>query len=79
MNERIKELIPRPWTFPYPDREMYSREQMEQFAELIVRECVNKIESKRSSGENTDSWTITRDLAFHEMKRDIAKHFGVEE
>jgi hypothetical protein len=39
MNERIKELIPRPWTFPYPDREMYSREQMEHLAELIVQEC----------------------------------------
>jgi len=39
MNERIKELMPKPWTFPYPDRELYKKEQFEKFAELIVREC----------------------------------------
>lgn len=51
----------------------------EKFAELIVKECVNRIEQNRSSGENTDSWTITRDMAFHQMKEDLKKHFGVEE
>ncbi len=40
MNERIKELMPKPWTFPYPDRELYTKEQFEKFAELIVKECV---------------------------------------
>ena len=44
MNERIKELMPKPWTFPYPDREMYSKEQMEKFAELIVRDCIKIVE-----------------------------------
>ena len=39
MNERIKELMPKPWTFPYPDRELYTKEQFEKFAELIVRQC----------------------------------------
>jgi formate hydrogenlyase subunit 6/NADH:ubiquinone oxidoreductase subunit I len=39
MNKRIKELMPKPWTFPYPDRELYTKEQFEKFAELIVREC----------------------------------------
>lgn len=83
MNERIKELARKAnmveveYSPGFPD--IRYPKNFEKFAELIVRECVNKIESKRSSGENTDSWTITRDLAFHEMKRDIAKHFGVEE
>ena len=41
MNARVKELMPKPWVFPYPDREMYSKEQMEHFAELIIRECTD--------------------------------------
>lgn len=43
MNNRIQELMPKPWTFPYPDREMYSKEQMQQLAEIIVQECAYKI------------------------------------
>lgn len=41
MNDRIKELMPKPWTFPYPDRELYTKEQFEKFAESIVKECSN--------------------------------------
>jgi hypothetical protein len=48
MNDRIKELFPSPWTFPYPDREMYSREQMEQFGELIIRECMGVARGMRN-------------------------------
>ena len=44
MNERIKELMPKPWTLPYPDRELYTKEQFEKFAELIVRECAELVE-----------------------------------
>lgn len=43
MNNRIQELMPKPWTFPYPDREMYSKEQMQRLAEIIVQECAYKI------------------------------------
>ena len=39
MHSRLKELMPKPWTFPYPDRELYTKEQFEKFAELIVLEC----------------------------------------
>ena len=39
MHSRLKELMPKPWTFPYPDRELYTKEQFEKFAELVVREC----------------------------------------
>lgn len=35
--------MPKPWTFPYPDREMYSKEQMQRLAEIIVQECADKI------------------------------------
>jgi hypothetical protein len=67
MNERIKELIPRPWTFPYPDREMYSREQMEHFAELLVRECIGIVKQRWI---NPDEDVIAEE---------IKQHFGVEE
>ena len=80
MNERIKELAKQctSWSegSTWTSREVFDKEK---FAELIVKECVNRIEQNRSSGENTDSWTITRDMAFHQMKEDLKKHFGVEE
>ena len=40
MNARVKELMPKPWVSPYPDREMYSKEQMEHFAEQIIKQCI---------------------------------------
>lgn len=64
MNERIKELMPKPWTFPYPDRELYTKEQFEKFAELIVKECSNIVLHYADVDEGA---TVMR------------KHFGVEE
>ena len=63
MNPRIKELIPKPWTFPYPDREMYSKEQMEKFAELIVRECMSNLYLN----------------GYDDAMVQIQKHFGVKQ
>ena len=84
MNERIRELIEQAgYTKGHHDE--YGRLTVmpefnkEKFAELIVRECLNRIEQNRSSGENTDSWTITRDMAFQQMKEDLREHFGVTE
>jgi hypothetical protein len=48
------------------------------FAELIVAECINFIEAKRSSGQNTDQWTITKDLCYSEIQQLLKQHFGVE-
>jgi hypothetical protein len=70
MNERIKELIPRPWTFPYPDREMYSREQMEHLAELIVRECVERIQTVGVLEHMASTGDMFADA--------VLEHFGVE-
>ena len=54
------------------------RDFVEKFARLIVRECLNEIESQRSNGENADQWTITRDLCYHNMMSGLKQHFGVE-
>ena len=53
-------------------------QRLEKFAELIIKECIDKIESKRSSVENTDQWTITRDICYHYMMKELKEHFGVE-
>jgi len=62
-NSRIQELMPKPWTFPYPDRELYTKEQLEKFAELIVKECIKEMGRYEFI-----------DVAMREVK----EHFGVE-
>jgi hypothetical protein len=54
----------------------------EKFAELIVRECIDKIETHRipvgnsAAGEMACEWTYA---ALKEIRDDIKEHFGVEE
>ena len=74
MNERIRELY-----YECCDESLTTEQSYQKFAELIVRECISKIESKRSSGENNDQWTFTRDLCYHNMILDLKEHFGVKE
>jgi hypothetical protein len=86
MNERIRELAEQSGMtddkfgmFFAVDNHNEDGVDLQKFAELIVRECLVKIESKRSSGENTDSWTITRDMCYYQMMQEIKEHFGIEE
>jgi hypothetical protein len=77
MNERIKELILQSVTFRLdPDSECYEAqvcpEDLESLAELIVRECLNIVESTEFIG---DGWRVT----LEETAQEIKKHFGVEE
>ncbi len=65
MNERIRELMPKPWTFPYPDSELYTKEQFEKFAELIVQECAKVATMNQYQSYTTGHYVL--------------KHFGVEE
>jgi len=87
MNEHIKKLldkaldqaVPETWT-------QLSYEQMTRlssvFAELIVQECIDKIETHRipvgnsAAGEMACEWTYS---AMKEIKDEIREHFGVEE
>jgi hypothetical protein len=90
MNERIKLLAEQARQYAFAKVELtqdptewsskYYNEMFDQkFGELIVRECLNEIESQRSNGENDDQWTITRDLCYHNMMAQLKQHFGVEE
>lgn len=51
---------------------------MEKFIELVAQEAIKVCEDLRSSGENKDSWTITRDMAFYDCKTAIAEYFGIK-
>jgi len=49
-------------------------EEMEKFAELIVRECLGIVDDAERGGSN-DIW----DNAVKFIRRDLQEHFGVEE
>jgi hypothetical protein len=77
MNERIEELA--------VQAELHLELQslkVEKFAELIVRECINKIETHQipvgnsAAGEMACEWTYA---ALKEIRDEIKEHFGVEE
>jgi hypothetical protein len=83
MNERIEELAEQCGFRSNPN--VYDRNQsfdIEKFAELIVRECIDKIETYRipvgnsASGELACEWTYN---ALKEIRDDIKEHFGVKE
>jgi len=70
MNERIKELL---IESKFPLYELYGRE-MDKFAELIVRECLDVVALRLYLG--------TEEICRQECKAlasDIKEYFGVEE
>jgi hypothetical protein len=67
MNERIKELLTPKLKEWAGDSDDNFSEELEKFAELIVRECMEVANTYQNRGGN---------CYVHNM---IAKHFGVEE
>jgi hypothetical protein len=65
MNERIKELAVQAGFYANPDVEKF-----EKFAELIVRECIDKIENEASQYAEP-VWAV-------ELVNDIKDHFEIE-
>ncbi len=86
MNERIKELalqaVEETHSLMIMEYKNFESKLYEKFAELIVAECINKIETYRipvgnsSSGELACEWTYA---ALKEIRDEIKEHFGVEE
>lgn len=76
MKERIKELITQAggyWNygdFNMPSSVEFQEQDIEKFAELIVRECLEIVEDEDDDSVDTKSvrWAMIR----------IKKHFGVE-
>ena len=84
MNLRIKELLDRPglerlndWVSIGP----VQKAALEEFTELIVRDCVEIVETQRvpiqlsRSGEMAAKWAMD---ALRECRDKIKEHFGVE-
>jgi hypothetical protein len=82
MNERIKLLAEQAWDATAVSPEFgHPISFAEKFAELIVRECIDKIETHRipvgnsAAGEMACEWTYA---ALKEIRDEIKQHFGVE-
>jgi hypothetical protein len=92
MNERIKELAEQSGFHFYDMHDIDGQDLgesieadnwsvAEEFVDLIVRECIDKIETYRipvgnsSSGELACEWTYD---ALKEIRDDIKEHFGVK-
>ena len=71
MNERIEKLAEEAGLDVYPISITGSTEELEKFAELIVRECVGMLDDEDDYGPYS---TGVRSAAYR-----IKKHFGVEE
>ncbi len=63
MNERIRELMEEAGIYDFVVESMGINEEMEKFAELIVRECAN----------------VAADHEALDIYEEIREHFGVEE
>jgi len=79
MNERIKELMPKPWSFPYPDREMYSKEQFEHFVKLLIEECsvpMITMAQEMDKGPGKHNPVEVNAMFLHQG---LMKYFGIKE
>ena len=89
MNEQIQNLKDKIWTEEYwtnPNTDKLLPAQLNKFAELIVRECINREEllgaiARGWCSEKNSHKTMDPDLAlaiFDEVERQIKQQFGVE-
>ena len=84
MNLRIKELAVEARLITVDDITRYAldHEFEQRFAESIIQECIDKIETHRipvgnsAAGEMACEWTYA---ALKEIRDEIKEHFGVKE
>ena len=88
MNERIRQLAEQATSIVEspPNREgwtsSYAHFDKEKFAELIVRECIDKIETHRIPVGNSAAGEMACEMTYSalmEIRDEIKEHFGVEE
>ena len=87
MNEQIQNLKDKIWTEEYwtnPNTDKLLPAQLNKFAELIVRECINEIayigKANEVFGDRTDRGGLNHILWTTETAIEkIKQHFGVEE
>jgi hypothetical protein len=74
MNERIKELMEQAGLYDFVIESMGINEEMQKFAELIVRECAGIVDNKIEVSRYVHEAELLR-----ECSTTIKLHFGVEE
>jgi hypothetical protein len=80
MNERIQQLMEQAGLYDFVIKSMGIDEEMEKFAELIVRECIAqavKEEERYDSLNGRDCDYCS--MAMSNFQGVLAEHFGVEE
>ena len=82
MNERIKELaIQSMWSKTDYSREIelyaFSRDELEKFADLIVKECLMIVYERQVLAPTDDDGYFK--VALDMVSKDIEQHFGVED
>lgn len=65
--------MPCPFVYPYPDKGMYTRDQIDQLTNKLIQECIS-ILGKRYMGDNN-----REDMEVRRCMTDLKNHFGVEE
>ena len=79
MNERILELAEQATSYNNSDGWLFDKQK---FAELIVRECLDKIETHRIPVGNSAAGEMACEMTYSalmEIRDEIKQHFGVEE
>ena len=84
MNERIKELAEQATTYiePTPNSGEGWIFDKEKFAELIVRECIDKITTYDLVPGHSAKWEDIYDIharLLQDLGEELKEHFGVEE
>ena len=84
MNERITELEKQCWSHRVNGRLVDGQLHFDikKFAELIVRECIDKIETHRIPVGNSAAGEMACEMTYSalmEIRDEIKQHFGVEE
>ena len=83
MNERIKEFAEQVG-FGWDDKYHWyvGSRQMEKFAQLIVKECIEKITTYDLSPGHSAKWEDIYDIharLLQDLGEELKEHFGVEE
>ena len=82
MNERIRQLLNEATVGLEPDlspQRTVTLNEMEKFAELIVRECLDIALEVRGEPATDTHYVIGYDRACEKMISGIREHFGVEQ
>ena len=83
MNERIKDLAEQAgYTKDMFDIGHQDMPECKKFAELIVRECIDKIETHRIPVGNSAAGEMACEMTYSalmEIRDEIKEHFGIEE